>query len=134
MFARGCKYSIDSFCYVCKKSQKHFKQPHLRKSISTISKCQLPTSNGLVENKPVVVLRDTVCSGVKVKRDLVKEEQLTGKVGYVMTVKRTLLKSTFCKSKSKHDLFQWNSRHFVPKNPLYELINRNILGARATDN
>ena len=56
---------------------------------------QMPTSDGLIGNKSVTVLRDTGCFGVIVKRELVTEEQLTGKVGYVMTVARTLLKVSF---------------------------------------
>ena len=49
----------------------------------------------MVGNKSVTVFRDTGCSGVIVKRDLVAEEQLTGKVGYIITVARTLLKAPF---------------------------------------
>ena len=56
---------------------------------------QMPTSIGMVGNKSVTVLRDTGFSGVIVKRKLVAEEQLTGKVGYIMTVARTLLKASF---------------------------------------
>ena len=51
---------------------------------------QMPTSNKSVKNKPVTVLRDIDCSGVVMKKDLINEEQLTGKIGYVMTVARTL--------------------------------------------
>ena len=46
----------------------------------------MPTSIGMVGNKSVTVLKDTNCSGVIVKRELVAEGQLTGKVGYIMTV------------------------------------------------
>ena len=55
--------------------------------------------NELVENEPVVVLRDTDCSGVIVKRDLVKEEQLTAQIGYVMLITCTLLKTPFANVK-----------------------------------
>ena len=55
----------------------------------------MPTSNELVRNKPVVILRDTVCSGVIVKKDLIKEKQLTGKFGYVVTIAGTLLNAPF---------------------------------------
>ena len=55
----------------------------------------MPTSDGLVGNKSVTVLRDTGCSGVIVKKDLVKEKQPTCMIGYVMTVARTLLKASF---------------------------------------
>ena len=55
----------------------------------------MPTSNELVGSEPIVVLKDTCLSGVIVKKNLVKEEQLTGKVGYVMTLARTILKALF---------------------------------------
>ena len=57
----------------------------------------MSTSIGMVGNKLVTVLRDTGCSGVIVKRELVAEEQLTGKVGYIVTVAHTLLKAPFAK-------------------------------------
>ena len=40
---------------------------------------QMPTSIGMVGNKSVTVLRDTGCSEVIVKRELVAEEQLTAR-------------------------------------------------------
>ena len=45
---------------------------------------QMPTSNGMVGNKSVTVLRNTGCFRVIVKRVLVAEEQLTGKVRYTV--------------------------------------------------
>ena len=55
----------------------------------------MPILNGLVGNEPAITLRSTGCSAVIVKRDLVKQEQLTGKVGYVMTIAGTLVKAPF---------------------------------------
>ena len=54
----------------------------------------MPMSDELTGNKSVTVLRDTGCPGVIVKRELVTEEQLTGKIEYVITVARTLLKTS----------------------------------------
>ena len=59
----------------------------------------MSTSDGLVGNQSVTVLRDTDCSGVIIKKDLEKEEQLTGKIGNVMTVASTLLKRPFANLK-----------------------------------
>ena len=56
---------------------------------------QMATSDGLIGNKSVIVLRGTGCFGVIVKKELVTKEQLTEKIGYVMTVARTLLKGPF---------------------------------------
>ena len=64
----------------------------------------MPTSIGMIGNKSVTVLRDTGCSGVIVKREIVAEGQLTGNVGYIMTVARTLLKTVFANAEIKHAL------------------------------
>ena len=52
----------------------------------------MPASIGMIGNESVTVLRDTGCSRVIVKRELVAEGQFTGKVEYIMTVARTLLR------------------------------------------
>ena len=57
---------------------------------------QMPTLNGLDGNKPAVVLRDTDCSRVIEKNDLVKDEQLIGKVGYDDGL-RYFIKNILCK-------------------------------------
>ena len=72
----------------------------------------------LVGNEPVVVLRDTGCSGVIVKKDLVKEEQLTGKVGYVMTVACTLLKTHFSNVQVSTLYFSGTVKALCLNNPL----------------
>ena len=67
---------------------------------------QMPTLNKLVRNEPVIVLRDIGCSGVIVKRDLVKEEQLIGKIDYyVIIVSATLLKVRFFNIKASTSYF-----------------------------
>ena len=57
------------------------------------------TTNRLIGNKSVTVLRDTGCFGGIVKRELVAEGQLTSNIEYVMTVARTLLKAPFANVK-----------------------------------
>ena len=54
-------------------------------------KNNLPMMSGKMGNKNVEVLRDNTCYGVIVKRKLVDEADFIGKVGYVMTVDRTLI-------------------------------------------
>ena len=94
---------------------------------------QMPTSIGMVRNKSVTVLRDTGCSGVIVKRELVAEEQLTGKVGYIMTVACTLLKAPFAKVEISTPYYSGTVEALCLRDPLYQLIIGNILGARAPD-
>ena len=96
---------------------------------------QMPTSIGMVGNKSVTVLRDTGCSGVIVKRELVAEEQLTGKVGYtsIMTVARTLLKAPFANVEMNTSYFSGTVEALCLRDPLYPLIVGNIPGVRAFD-
>ena len=67
------------------------------------------------------------------KRNLVKEEQLTGKVGYVMTVARTLLRAPFAEIEVDTPYFSGKVEVLCLKDPLYDLIIGNIPGARAPD-
>ena len=94
---------------------------------------QMPSSIGMVGNKLVTVLRDTGCSGVIVKRELVAEEQLTGKVGCIMTVARTLLKAPFANVEINTPYFSGTVEALCLRDPLYPLIVGNIPGARAPD-
>ena len=93
----------------------------------------MPTSDGLIGNKSVTVLRDTGCSGVIVKRELVTEEQLKSKIGYVMTVACTLLKAPFANVEVSTPYCIPAVKVLCLKDPLYELIIGNISGARAPD-
>ena len=94
---------------------------------------QMPTSIGMVGNKSVTVLRDTGCSGEIVKRELVAERQLTGKVGYIMMVTRTFLKAPFSNVEISTPYYSGAVEALCLRDPLYQLIVGNILGARAPD-
>ena len=52
----------------------------------------MPVITGRVKNKSVSVLRNTDSSGVVTKRDLVTEEELTGRFGYMLLIDRTIRK------------------------------------------
>ena len=95
---------------------------------------QMPTSIGMVGNKLVTVLRDNGCSGVIVKRELVAEGQLTGKVRYIMTVARTLLKAPFANVEISTPYYSGTVEALCLRDPLYQLIIGNIPGARTSDN
>ena len=67
------------------------------------------------------------------KKDLVKEKQLTGKVNYVMTVACTSLKAHFSNVQVSTLYFSGTVKVLCLKNPLQKLIMENISGARAPD-
>ena len=58
--------------------------------VDAVLKDKMPVVTGRVEGKTVEVLRDTGGSGVIVRRDLVKEEEITNRTGYMLTVDRTV--------------------------------------------
>ena len=58
--------------------------------LSNENKNRMPLATGKVGENVVEVLRDTGCNGVIVRRKLVKEDDFTGNMGYVMTIDRTL--------------------------------------------
>ena len=50
---------------------------------------KMPVVKGRVGEKPVDVLRDTGCSGIVVKRDLVSEDQFTGEFHVMLLIDNT---------------------------------------------
>ena len=76
-------------------------------------KSRLPTAPGTMDDQKVVVLRDTGCTGVVVRKSLVSEDQLIGKESTVTlideTTQRQLLMSIahFFKAKLRH--YVWMS-------------------------
>ena len=62
-------------------------------------KDNLPVLSGKVGGIKMEVLRDTGCSGVIIRRELVDETDFTGEMGHIMTVDRTIKRSTMAKVK-----------------------------------
>ena len=91
-------------------------------------------SEVLVGNALLTILRDTGCSGVIVKRHLLKGKQLTVKIGYVMTVAPTFFKAPLANVEVSTSYFNGILETLYLKDPLYQLIIGNISGARAPDN
>ena len=58
---------------------------------------KMPVVKGRVGEKPVDVLRDTGCSGIVVKRDLVSEDQLTGDFNVMLLIDNTARKVPIAK-------------------------------------
>ena len=60
-------------------------------------KDNLPVLSGKVGDKKVEVLRDTGCSGVIIRRELVDEMDFTGEIEHIMTVDRTIKRAPTAK-------------------------------------
>ena len=66
---------------------------------------KMPILLGKIGDKTVITLRDTGCSGAVVKKKFVKENQYTGKDGYMLLADNSLRKdfakaATFVKKQS----------------------------------
>ena len=61
------------------------------------SKDKLPLVTGKVGGKSVKVLRDTGCTGVIVKEDLVSQDQLCGTYEYAMAFDRSVIRAPITK-------------------------------------
>ena len=124
----GCSFYSACECGGKEQTDKHviatchiYQQPNRARALSIIAKSLSegnivrpfsgPSSfrpsllNEEVGSKPGSVLRDISCLGVIVKKDMVKEEQQTGKVVYVMTAARTSLKVPFANVEMSRSYF-----------------------------
>ena len=90
----------------------------------------LPVMSDKVGSKNEEVLRDSECNGVIVKRELVKEADFTGKVGYMMTVDLTLIRVLIARIRVDAPLYTGTVKAICMKNPFFDLIIGNVPGAR----
>ena len=65
----------------------------------------MPVVTGKAGDRCVEVLRDTGCNGVKFRKDLVSQKELTENEGYMMTVDRTLKKAPMARIKADTPYF-----------------------------
>ena len=93
-------------------------------------KNNLPVLKGKVKGKSLEVLRDTGCSGVIVKKELVDDEEFTGEVGHIMTIDRALKRSPMARMKVDTPFYVGEVEALCLKDPLFDLIIGNVPGAR----
>jgi hypothetical protein len=92
----------------------------------------MPVVEGFVGSTQVAVLRDTGCSSVAVKMDLVKKEQLTGKVIQCALIDGTIRRFPAAKIKVKTPFFTGECEAMCMESPMYDLILGNIPGCNGT--
>ena len=88
-------------------------------------KC-LPLATEKVGENVVEVLRDTGCNGVIVRRELLKEDDYTGSMGYVMAIDRTLKEAPI---KVDTPYYTGVTQAICLRDPLLDLVIGNIPGA-----
>ena len=101
--------------------------------LSNENKNCMPLVTGKVGENKVEVLRDTGCNGVIVRRELVKEDDLTGSMGCVMAIDRTLKEAPIAEIKVDTPYYTGVAQAICLQDPLFDLVIKNILGARNPD-
>ncbi|XP_062615055.1 uncharacterized protein LOC134276789 [Saccostrea cucullata] len=91
---------------------------------------KMPIAMGYVGENFVKVLRDSGCSGVVVKRDLVTDDQLTGQVQRCVLIDGTVRTVEEASIYVDTPYFTGNINALCMKEPVYDLIIGNIDGAR----
>ena len=95
-------------------------------------KCML-LGTGKVGENVVEVLCDTDCNGVIVRRELVKEDDFTGSMDYVMAIDRTLKEAPIAEIKVATPYYTGVTQVRCLRDSLFYLVIRNISGARNLD-
>jgi len=89
----------------------------------------MPVAEGLLENQPVQVLRDSGCSAVVVRRSLVSEDKLTGQEERCIVIDGTIRRTPVVQIYVDTPYFTGSTTAVCMKNPLYDVIIGNIPGA-----
>ena len=86
----------------------------------------MPVTDGYVENVMVKVLRDTGCSSVVVRRDLVTRERLTGATKLCVLLDGTVRKFPVARISVSCPYYVGDCEALCAENPVYDLILGNI--------
>ena len=93
----------------------------------------MPVVKGRVGEKSVDVLRDTGCSRIIVKRDLVSEDQFTGDFNVMLRVDNTAREVPIAKIDFDTPYLKGQVEAQCLPDAVYGLIIGNVPGARAAD-
>ena len=94
---------------------------------------KMAVMKGIVGENSVDVLRDTGCSGIVVKKDLVSEEQFTGDFNVMLLIDNTARKVPIAKIDVDTPYFKGQVQAQCLADPIYDLVIGNVPGARAAD-
>ena len=94
---------------------------------------KMPVVKGRVGEKTVDVLRDTGCSGVVVKKDLVGEDQFTGHFNVMLLIDNTARKVPIAKFYVHTPYLKGHVEAKCLSDPIYDLIIGNVRDARDPD-
>ena len=95
---------------------------------------KMPVVKGRVGEKTVDVLRDTGCSGVVVKKDLVGEDQFTGDFDVMLLIDNTARKVPIARIYVDTPYLKGHVEAHCLSDPIYNLIIGNVRDARDAQN
>ena len=94
----------------------------------------MPVVKGRIGEKSVDVLRDTGCSGIVVKKDLVSEDQFTGEFNAMLLIDSTARKVPIARIDVDTPYLKGQVEAQCLPDPIYDLVVGNVPGARAAEN
>ena len=94
---------------------------------------KMPVMKGRVGKKSVDVLRDTGCTEIVVKRDLVSEDQFTGDFNVMLLIDNTATKVLIAKIDVDTPYLKGQVEMQCLPDAVYDLTIGNVPGARAAD-
>ena len=95
--------------------------------------CQMPVVKGKVGNTIIDILRDTGCSRVVIRKDLVRSYQYTGKHGSMLLIDNTVGQVPIVKIHVGTPYLKGEVEAQCLPNAIYDLVIGNVKGARAPD-
>ena len=119
--------------YLKLKSEEKIKVVRNGACLSNENKNCMPLVTGKVGESEVEVLRDTGCNGVIVRRELVRKEDFTGSMGYVMAIDRSLKEAPIAEIKVDTPYYTGVTQAICLRDPLFDLVIGNIPGERNPD-
>ena len=97
------------------------------------NRLKMPVVKGRVGEKTVDVLRDTGCSGIVVKKNLVSEDQLTGDFNVMLLIDNTARKVPIARITVDTPYLKGQVEAQCLPDAIYDLIIGNVPGARPAD-
>ena len=94
----------------------------------------MPVEQGVLNGKLVTVLRDTGCSSAVVRKDLVKDEQLIGRIQKCILIDGTVRRAPVANIFVYSPYFKGMIEALCMRKPIYDLILGNIPGVREPNN
>ena len=104
-----------------------------RQPVNNLVTNDFPIAQGKVGGILVSVLRDTDCNGVVVKRSLVCDDELTGEIGKLTSLDRSVIEAPVAHITIHTPFYEGRVEALCLDNPINDLVLGNIDGVRSPD-